>query len=58
MSVHISEVHSDVTAEAGLPAAPPGTDPARNAQLAEHVRGEIQRARELTARLAAEAFDD
>ncbi|GIM94233.1 hypothetical protein [Paractinoplanes toevensis] len=58
MSVHISEVHSDVTAAAGAPSAPPGPDPAHRAQLAEHVRDEIQRARDLAARLAAEAFDD
>jgi hypothetical protein len=58
MSVHISEVHSDVSAEPGTPPPAPGPDPARTARIAEDVRAELDRARHLTARLAAEAFDD
>ncbi|WP_436532111.1 hypothetical protein [Actinoplanes sp. HUAS TT8] len=58
MSVHIGEVHSDVSAQP--PAAPAETPgPQRTAaQLAEQLRDDLRRERDLTARLAAEAFDD
>lgn len=58
MSVHIGEVHSDVSAAGATGSAADRPDAAPPERLEERVRRAAERAHCLRERVAAEGFDD